>query len=402
MTNSQKFYLLKKLSDNKKHEYFAKIIPFIHQEVSEATFQSGKSLILRSGLKNEGKKESLLSGKSLSIKEITTFEKYTIALKSINAQPHLDQILLQEEFLFEDHLTIYAENSFYFVEIKNKNALSTVIISSDFVSGSYRYLDCLKNFIHHWSQLKYSGKFIIEAGIKASEIRLFQANEIGESLIKNIFSNDLLIKMIKSDIRRDSKISSLSLLKKEFQAMTFRKNMENKKEFFIEDAFNNWSYLFHYFFIYCHFYKKNGFDQDFIDFLNSCQKKTNWLAKIAAKHIALSYKIRESENSNQDINLESAFRLVSEEAYFLGQGFFKGSVEKIAYLCESLIPEEIYSLDKSKIILTPDFHILSHGFLVALERGIPVVANINRLKFSSIKKEDILTADFINKIFMLE
>lgn len=404
MGDSQKFKLLKQLS---RIDYFNKVIPPFQEVLKEfpiakSFFCNEQLYVLRSSLKSEGSSDNLMSGKSLSVKGISDYQAYTLALEKINSQDELEEILLQEEFTYEDHLTIYAEDDLYYIEIKNELGVNSVIISSSFISGHYRYLNYVTDFLKEWTKLFHGHKTILEAGVSHQGVRLFQANEVNDRIINSLFNNDLIFKIVKSKIQSDEKLGFISLVKKEYRAYLFRKNLVKKTIFTIQDAFNNWSYLFHYFFLYCRYLKKPGVDQDFIDFLNDCQKESHWLSRIIMLHISLSSKIRNGEDDDGVIQIESAFRLVSEECYFLGKGIYNGRVGEIAYLCEELLPEEIYRLDEEKIILTPSHHILSHGFLVAFERGIPVVANINMGKYLSIQNEDFLTANFINKIFMLK
>ena len=298
--------------------------------------------------------------------------------------------------------SIYFEHQFCYVEIKSLEKTNTLILSPDFQSGTYRYIDQIKAFIDKLDTVYGEKKIILEAGVNAIEFKLFQANEVNDKILSLMFNNDLIFKILKSRQNEVASPGIFSLLNLELSAYRFRKSCGTKPHFSIHDAFKNWSYLFHYFYLFCRLKKIHATDQAFVDFLNHAQGKVSWMGKIILRHVQLSNKIRMSENAQNEECLETSFRLTGQEEYFLGSGIHHGKVADIGFVCDTLIPDDIYQLADGTIILTSSYNILSHGFLIAFERRLPVIANIPPAKFCNLKKEDFLTADFTRKSYVIE
>jgi hypothetical protein len=280
------------------------------------------------------------------------------------------------------------------------------MMSRDFVSGSYRYEKKLMDFLDRWRLFDEKNPVLMELGISSKEIKLFQINLVNTQLIKKIFNDDLLAKMISCRPRK-VQLNLWQLIKREYGAYRFRQKCQHHTDFSTAHAFENWSYLLHYFYLYCRLQHKIATSDAFCEFLQQIQAQKNVLATNAWGHLLLARKIRGNES---EVLLETRFNIGGNEYFFIGNGIYQGKVNQIVWALSELNPDVIYQATQSNIkdliIITPSNSLLSHGFLAAVECSIPIVANVDQLQFNYLNDpknaEDLLTIDFSRKEFVLK
>ena len=311
-------------------------------------------------------------------------------------QSQVAEIILQKQIAYEYHLTILAVGNFFYINHPNGH-----IVLTDYTQvGELPHIEWVREFFILWNKhFKSSGEYmLLEMGLSCNEIYLFQAVKIPEQMVETIFTNDLVAKIL---VQRDQWKKSRSLwgsLKVEWSAFCFRKSKKFNESGTTALAFKNWYFIFHYFYLFCKLHRRYGHDQDFVDFLAMTANK-NWMSDIVKKHIKLATIINKKEN----FSLPTSFMKISAEPYFIGTGVFQGKVEDFAYLMERPLVEDIYNLDfRQKVIFTRDSNILGHPILAAVERRIPVVANISATQFNDIKVTDSFYLNFKEKKLEVE
>ena len=395
MEYSKKFKLIFELAQN---SLFTEYVPKFHlidqgRNEFDSFFKTSKEkYILRSSLWGEGG-DYLYSGKSKSISNIINPRDLKIAFKKIYSQLDIDKVILQEQFDYEIHITLVIKDDFCFVEAKNDGPnIHKIVIGGSYILGEAVYLPELKRFLKIWKTLRPKGYFILELGIKNSELKLFQAISIPEDYVFSLFSDSTLHSILSHQKNYKNKTSLFPLLKKEWDAYKFRKSDFLLEEYNIGDAFGNWYFLLHYFTLFCKLKSLNGSDQNFIDFLNYVNSlPPNWIKSVVMKHIQISEKIRKKKKNSLSA---SSFSDKSSQPYFIGNGVFEGVIKNTVVLIENPTPDQMYSLSMNKPVLTPCSSILGHSTLIAVERNIPLIANIPAHLWESIDQFDKVFLDF--------
>ena len=404
MQKSQKFQFINNFNLSVKLKNY---LPKRYRVVGEAQnykkyFSNSVCYVLRSSLRSEGSVEKINAGKSLSFKEIDTYEKFKKHYLEVLQQENLEEIYLEEQFYYLDHLTIYFKDDLCFVQVNNENTnkVSFFSITQNFISNKVEYFKIFEPFYNLWLEFGRSEDVVIEAGINDQEMKIFQIIPVSSKVLKNIFTDDFIVKLVKSKERFSKKKSFLSLLKTERDAKKFRNNLKlDLKD--ISNSFKNWEYIFHYFYLYCVVRKKSGTDQDLVDFLNHILlNKHKWPSQGIFKHLQMANLIRKYENSTE---LPAMFKTTSSKLYFLGKNKqLRGKLKDIAVKVDKLTPEYIYNQKDKKLILTPNNEILGHAFLAAIESNIPIVGNMDRKYWEGLTNEDFLTVDFKTKEFIVK
>lgn len=396
MIKSKKFQFLEEFEVD---PFFKGHIPESLDIESNILFDKKTKYILRSALINESTDTQMNSGKSYSQKDIRTKEDLANAIERARLQPDLAQIVLQVQFEYEFHLTLYIQEELCLFQYQNDqdNKTSLGSLTPTFRSGKFPYSNLLEIFYEQWIKNKKRKEgVVIEMGMTSRDFKIFQIIPAPLHIIQRIFNDDLFVKMIKTRNNFAKKRSFFSLLKLEIEAKNFRDTGLKNKADSLSLTFKNWEFIFNYFYYFCQIKKKKGLDQDFVDFLNfSQQHQKNWMAKIIHQHLQLSGCIRALENIDGTNELPSMFKTQGQTHYFLGgHGLIEGKLKDIGIKIEHPTPEFMYQAKPDKIIFTPNCELLGHAFLVAAEKNVPIVANFEYNSWKALSDEDYLLVDF--------
>ncbi|MBI2519279.1 MAG: hypothetical protein HYV97_02630 [Bdellovibrio sp.] len=365
---------------------------------SISEFLSTSPCILRSSLKNEGNISFLGAGKSLSFKQIYDEESYKNAYMEISAQENLDEIILQKQIFYIDHLTVLQDEDFFYGNFISEGESGFFVLSPLTKMGRFPHEKLLIPFLELLKHRLEKGKWLFELGISQQGIFLFQAVLVPVNLLNSVFTDDLLCKILNTKSAIQTAPSFWQLLSREWQAFLFRRQDHSKSS--VSAAFANWYFLFHYFYLYCKMNRRHGYDSDFVDFLKlSYGKQSNWQTEIIKKHLKLATEIRKNES---EPFVPASFTAMSGGAYFLGKGLHEGIIGRDALLLKELIPDTIYRVPSSKIIITPSSQILGHGILAAVERNINILANVEEKLFASLTPSEHFCIDFEKGSFVIK
>lgn len=350
------------------------------------------SLILRSTLKNEAQKGQLQSGKSLSIGGIDSRQKLQSAWEQINAQVGLEEVILQKEINWVTHITLISEADFFFAELKKRDGSKQFIYWTPLGKSLNPEVQLLKDFLEQiGSYLMLEKYWLMEAGLESGKLHLFQIHPVQLDLLSKIFSTEMVAQIVSSRMKFAKAQSFFGLLKFEWQAWKFRKNMPNES-FHPSLIFLNWEFLFHYFRLFCMFSRMQPDAQSFAKFLAMSFEK-NWISSMVKKHLELANFFRKNESFDPMV-----LGFESKGCLFIGKGIFQGIVGEDIHVCQEIPLELIYQKVKPKLILSKEVGLLSHPVLASVENGVPLVLGIDILPLKGAR----IYLDFDRKILRIE
>ncbi len=386
MSQSLKFKILMECSS--REELSDYILPFWFVEEQEDLPSDFEQFIVRSALKSENS-ETLNSGVGLSLGSIQTQKDYTEAIKKLMNQDNLDFLLLQPFFEHDIHLTIFLTTNFVFIESQSTGE-----------SKFYFYNDLTSSKLPHWGKkvqdvltrfnALYKGEFLIEAGLRADEFKLFQMNRLKQNHIKNALYNQVLSKALLGNKRIDQD-SFFSKLKLEYKAYKFRQK-ETYNDF--NDTFNNWVYIFFYFKLFCTKENLQFSGSSFEEFLNIAGG-----AGVLSKNLKRHLEICSLTDKANQWNIDSGFH--DKEEIYIGHGKIEGIVDQNVLVSTNLTMEEIL-LHKPSVILTTYNSILSHPILFCAENGISLVGGLPKSSVQELRPGDKFSIDFKLKQIIVE
>ncbi len=397
--NSKKFkYLLqaqKQLGD--------KIVPAFIKIESESDVQKYFSTsIMRSSLKGEADEQNLLSGKSLSIPQLKDIESLKSAYQQINKQATLEEIILQEEIEWDQHLTLIHERGFLFIESKTKDPGSPPQFSYwtpvGHTSNGHELFTSINKILRPLSPMTDTDPlWLLEIGVKAGNFYLFQIQPIAFSFLDNLFSQNLVQEMLLSRQRFQKSHGLWAMIKTEWAAYKFRRNFSKTKTPAPSWIFLNWEFIFHYFRIFCLQKKLKPNQDSFSAFLTIGHEK-NWLGEILRRHFMMANQLRLHESHS-----EVSFVFNQNTAFiFIGRGTFRGRLGTDIALLPELTPQQVYELSPNTIILTKTISLLSHGILAAIEMKMRVVAGIPDEEWEKLSGAENIFLDFEARTFELK
>lgn len=349
-------------------------------------------MILRSALKNEAKGAKLLSGKSLSIPGIDSRQKLLEAWNKIQAQPELDEVILQNEIFWDHHITLVYENDFFFAEIKRKEGVSEFVYWTPLAQSLNPLIQKLKSFLRPLKHYLESEKFwLMELGLTEQKLFLFQIHPVSVDLLSELFSSNMVAQIVSSRVKFARSQSLWNLLRTEWQARSFRREMKNAS-FHPSLVFLNWEYLFHYFRLFCMMNRLKPDAQSFANFLAASFEK-HWFSELVKKHLELANYFRESESFDP---MKLGFE--SQGMIFIGRGQYQGIVGEDIHVCEEISLELLYREKKPKVILTKEVGILSHPVLASVENGVALVLGVT----TSFKPGERIDLDFERKLLQVK
>jgi hypothetical protein len=388
---SQKFKYLEQIKALKPdfippfHEIIA-ILP----EVNE-----GETFILRSALRDEANQDYLLSGKSLSLPNLGK-NNLEEALNKIKAQNELQEIILQKQIQWKDHLTVFYQEDFVFVEVKDREEKNSFFYMGELGGTNHQLSYELITYLNEIKVVLKSEKtWLMEWGHDGKAFYLFQLQPVASDKLRTLLSNDLAYEMVQSKERFAGSQNLWAMLKTEWFAYVYRYKKKKKPNFETKDVFLNWEFIFHYFRLFCLSKNIRPDEEGLVRFFQSLQQN-HFLANVSKIHFKLANQWRKSEAFPQ-----MNFIGHQKKIRFIGRGQVHVSKVQLVFL-EELIPEEIYLLQEKRIILTKSLSLLGHGILAAIEQGHSVVFGIPDEDWQNLLNADQIFLDFENESFSLK
>lgn len=354
--------------------------------------------ILRSSTKSESSASAIGSGQSLSIKNLFTLEGVNKALEKIFDQPDLLEVCLQKQIEWDMHYTASYSQECFFVEKSNfsfkedpRNLKNFCFFTKNTFLGEIEYKKAIMlSLLRLQTLLKFSS-IIFELGVKDSKVYVFQAIGVDKKFLKSYYKN--AAPLIKQTLFLDKHYSAFHIIKMSFQSVYYNWFSRFYGKQGMKAVLYNWSFILFYFYLFTVKHKKAETAKTFVKFLSIVQKKKNTFSKLTHKHIVRANQI----SSGKGLGAGFLENIISEEETFLylGSGEFKGVVNKNIFILPYLDPKIIIkykNYGKPICILTSDYSLLSHGFLMATEYDIFVVAaiKVDVLKELKVKKNILI------------
>lgn len=385
MAGSPKFSLLRRLAQEAD---FAECIPrFFEIENLDSQTLASSTFILRSALAGESGHQ-LKSGKSQSIAGITGRAGFESALATVKSQPDLSEVALQEYKAFEAHFTAAITPEMIFVEPTFESNHGILFLTQTSQVGEIKFQDEVSALLRKLQKRFRVGSLVVELGVTQNKVYLFQVNLVDKDFSDGLFNNHIF-KLV-SDYQKNWNPNPgfFALLRNEFHAWKFRRRFEKKKVAFnIATAFENWASILHYYTLFCLMERKQAGPQTWCQYLASMSRGRYANAR---KHLLMANTIAGKSSSF----LPSSFLERNESPLFLGEGSFTGIVGVDFVQVEKLLPQGIYSNTERRVFLTPDSHVLSHGFLSAAETGTSVVGNLPKSMWERLSPGSKVRVDF--------
>jgi len=327
--------------------------------------------ILRSALKNEASELTLLSGKSISIGGIESNEALQNALSQCSSQADLQEVMLQKEVPWIEHLTVIVESEFFFCEVRDRNGQTRTFFRGGLTRTSSEPLsNPLLQVLKPLAPILDSKPlWLLELGWASSGLHLFQIQPIGRSAVDKIFTSQLARQQVASRERFTHQKGLFTLLRNEWQALAFRKRVQTGTPH-SSDVFLNWEFIFHYFRIFCMIRNLRPTGEAYAAFLSSVHSSSP-IANLSLTHIRIANELRA-----QEAFLASNSRFEGDTPLFIGKGIIEGTSNDAILVTRELTPESLHSETKPKAILTDSVSILSHGVLAGVENGIGLVLGV--------------------------
>lgn len=332
-----------------------------------------RSYIMRSALNDEASQKHLQSGRSLSIGGIDSLQKLQEAWDSIRSQNDLEEVILQEEVIWDTHVTLIYEKDFFFAELRRRNSSREFLYSTPLGRSLVSETSKLQKFLGGIRPyLNKEAFWLMELGIKDDEVFLFQIHPADPSLLSSVFSSEIVSQIVASRLPFSKAGGLWGLLKREWQARTFRQNMKRGN---VNPAkiFNNWEYLFHYFQIFCLMKKMEPTAQSFATFVATSGNKS-WPFRIVKKHLEFANYFRASVDFDP---MSSGTH--GRGPIFVGKGSFLGVVGFDIHVCEEISLDIIYRKERPRVIVSKEIGILSHPVLASVENGVSLVLGVTKL-----------------------
>lgn len=360
----------------------------------------GFPVIVRSCLHGEGN-HKLLSGLSLSRYQIEDSAQLEAAIAECLEQENLDEIIIQKYIPYSSHWTIFFHDQLIFGESKTSQFF---VGSKYFLQGDLIHFDILKRTIDSIQKTLDLNSFLIEVGIETTEKSdsenksrcwVFQVSPIAPEIVHKVFSNQVLLELVKQRNKQARRTGLIDFLKSEWDHRKLRLRLEKlDKSALVSDqaleiALNNWVALFDYFFYYCKLNRLPGTDQSFTQFLSAIQtKKTRWPLPLAKRHLYFAQEMA----SYETFRAPASFISAGTKAYFLGNGKIQVAKNEAKFIgnINDLSIAKSYSW---KVVFTRSNSLLSHPILSLVEANVPVVANLSENTWDELQMAKTLDID---------
>ena len=365
---------------NKNREYLKQF---------ESLFCGDKKFILRSSIQGEAE-DQIGAGKSLSIKNIVSYEDFLISCEKTMKQDKINGLLLQEQVLYDQHMTgaffdstLFLENTYeknQFCYLTQGSHLGDLKISLPVFSIFQRVSDYIEQ-----------ENFLIEMGFIKDKIYLFQLIKVKKELIKKqILAKESEI--LNREVGKN-KYDFLEELFWVFHSFLLRNSFNRKKllENDYEKILANWRAIINCYRIFSIFTKTKSFVEYYTW---AMEGKSKW-AKICKKHFSIATFLSQGAFVSQSF-IKNYHKLI-----FLGHKNKIAEIGREAYLLEQLDPQNVYPLPKHSVVLTRSSHILSHGYLAVVEKNFCLVGNIPLSLWRQLKPGVKVKVSFSQKKFSI-
>lgn len=350
------------------------------------------SKILRSALHLEASQGHLGSGKSKSISGICSEKDLNTAWQEVRSQENFCEAIIQDEVPWETHITLIYENDFFFAELKSRTGHPYFIYWTPLAYTLTKETILLKNLISLIKQsLKTHSFWLMELGMIDEKLFLFQIQPVNLNFMGKIFSSELGLHLVRSRLRFSRSQNIFSLIKNEWHAHKFRKQIISAS-YSPANVFLNWEFIFHYYRLFCMLKKLSPNGQSFAQFLSQ-GFESSFLSIAVRKHLEFAHYYRTQEEFlPMDIGMEGPGII------FLGKGIISGVVG-VDIECFDKIPiQSVYQKSKPKIILTKEVSLLSHPILASVENGIALVLGMESFPENGAN----IVVDFEKKSFLIK
>lgn len=364
-------------------------------------FNYHATYILRSSLSGEGG-QKLRPGQSLSIGNIQSFNSFIKAYKKIACQPKLSGIILQEQKFLDHHLTG--------VFFKNIAFLENTDLEKHFFLNQYSHigahdaippktLNSIYKALRRVSKHLKHSEFIVELGLCNEQVFVFQITptvryELTETLMTKYEE------LLQQEARREN-FSFLGELVWLWRGFKLRWLFNKKPQIFAshhncyEHVVSNWRALISCYRAYTWWKPQAGF----FDFYSWAMGGSSRWARWIKQHFSMATYLSEGSFVSQD------FMKNYKKMIFLGHQTHTCWLQKSnpshhnttdlkAYFLDNLNPRDVYALPEGSVILTSSSNLLSHGFLAAIERNLPLVGNIPAEQLKQLKKQKAVRVQF--------
>ena len=418
-------------------------------------FNHHMTYILRSSLKGEGggkpgrpapkgsksgtpksnplKSNPLKPGQSLSISNIQSFNSFIKAYNIIKQQKNVECIILQEQKFVDHHLTCVFFKNIVFLENTDQEKQffylnqHSHIGANEFISP--KILRRIYSELQGASQYLNCETFIAELGVCDDRMFVFQLMPVtGHSLIE-----PLMMKYEEALHKEASKakcrvVDELLWL---WRAWRLRQTFKSKPQLFssqhncYEYVVSNWRALINCWRVYSWLHPKACF----FDFYTWAMRAETWWARWGRQHFSIATQLSKGSFVSQDfINNYNKMIFLGDKNRVCDLQVAHGQVKPgqvahgqdtpwqtapvqatssmpvpaasavcKAYLLDDLDPRDIYALPQHSVILTSSSNLLSHGYLAAIERNLPLVGNIPAPLLRKLKKQRRVHVQFKEK-----
>lgn len=343
--------------------------------------------ILRSALEQEATTGSLSSGESISISDIDSQQKLEEAWEKVRTQTNFKEAILQKQIPWESHITAIYQSDFLLLELRSRAGEPSFAYRTPLTENKNPLLEIVSELLEPLKlQLGKQPCWLLELGHTTHQLLLFQVHPVDEKFITGILNQDLVKGIVSSRMRFGKKQNLFQLLRREWQARSFRRCFDRNKNQ-PADVFINWEYLFHYFRLFCMSHRLSPEEASFARFLSSAFS-TGWPAELVKAHLEIAGIIRKDETfAAQNVG----FRV--QEQAFIGKGIVSGEVGKDILIMAEPDLALIYSIHPPKAFLTTRIGLLSHPVLACAEKGIGLVVGYE----GTLQSGDIIYLDFVQQ-----
>lgn len=399
-----KFSLIKKL---KQQSVFRTWIPdlweiFVDSEFPVQALALNQTYILRSSLHGEGT-DHLLSGKSLSCKNLASAADFTEAKKIIFKQAGVAEVILQKQISYHTHYTLYVGKDFCFCEESfSKNKPQQCILTEQFASGGIKDQTLLETLV---TALKQEGlsEVLVEWASGPEGLAVFQVNQLPSKQLSS-YTHSRVLQLLQQNFTAWKKQKGIfTLFKEEIQAWRLREEFKQKRlQFNLQNGLRNWQSILHYYYLFCLLQKVKAEQKSWIAFLKS-QERKDFLSRFSQAHLHIAQVLSQNLGSAQagEFKMPTTAATTEFQQIFLGNGVWQGPLSNCLFV-ESLEPKHIYENSYQKIlgpILSKDHRVLSHGFLAAAETGTKVLGGLSEANWTALNSASYVKIDFEHEVF---
>ena len=360
-----------------------------HLKQFESLFLENKKFILRSSIQGESE-DQINAGKSLSIKDISSYQDFIASYQKIIQQEKINSLILQEQILYNQHITGAFFDKILFLESASEKKQFCYLTENSQLGELTLDLPLFSLFQKISQELKQNN-FLMELGLTKDKVYLFQLIEVQNHKIKK----QLLAKeseVLNKEIRK-MRYNFLEELLWGFRCFFLRRYFDEKKMSVNnhEEIIYNWRAIIHCYRTFSFFRKTYSFMEYYTW---AMEGKSKW-AQACKKHFTIASALSRGFFVSQNF-IENYNKLI-----FLGSKSKTVQIGREAYLMEPLDPKAVYDLPQNSVVLTRSNTILSHGYLAVVEKNLYLVGNIPLNLWNQLKPGVKVKISFSQKKFLI-